>query len=254
MLKIVLLGTGNLAVHLFDALATNKFATVIQVFGRNKEALSYFQDRTDITDSKDNIRDADLYICAVSDDAIKAVSQYPRHKEAIILHCSGAVPLTALPGDCKRGVFYPLQTFSKGRSIDFTKVPICVEAENNEVLEVLLALGKSISETCVAIDSDQRKALHLAAVFANNFTNHLFERAAAICADNKLPFNLLKPLIEETVAKLDTLSPLEAQTGPARRGDQYTQEKHLNLMTDLRDREIYRILSQAIEEKYGNQL
>ncbi|MDX1314527.1 MAG: DUF2520 domain-containing protein [Eudoraea sp.] len=254
MLKIVLLGTGNLAVHLFDALQKSELGTVVQVFGRSRQSLSYFEDKADTTNNPEQLQKADIYICAVSDDAIEVVSRYPSNPDAIVLHCSGAVPLTALPEGGKRGVFYPLQTFSKGRTVDFSQVPICVEAENQEVQQVLLSLGKSISETCVVINSDQRKALHLAAVFANNFTNHLLHRASSICAESDLPFTLLKPLMAETVAKLESLSPLEAQTGPARRGDLHTQQKHMNLLTDIRDQEIYRILSQAIQETYGNQL
>ena len=252
MLSIVLLGTGNLAVHLFEAFASSEIARVVQVFGRDKNALSYFENVVAVTSDPDKLQIADIYICAVSDNAIEMVSKYPESKEAIILHCSGAVPISILPEDSRRGVFYPLQTFSKGRKVDFSKVPICIEADSPEVQNVLLSLGESISETCVIIDSTQRKALHLAAVFANNFTNHLLHRASSICEDNQVAFSLLKPLISETVAKLENLNPLDAQTGPARRGDQATQQEHLKLMSDLQDQEIYRILSQAIQDTYGN--
>ena len=252
MLKIVLLGTGNLATHLFEAFAQSKEANVVQVFGRKNVGLEPFKKKVATTDNPGELQKADIYICAVSDNAIELVAQYPPNKEAIVVHCSGAVALSALPKEIKRGVFYPLQSFTKGRQVDFSKVPVCVEAENQEVLDVLLALGKSISHTCISIDSEQRKALHLAAVFANNFTNHLLHRASTICQEYNLPFSLLKPLITETVAKLDTLSPLEAQTGPARRGDTDTQQKHIKLMNDIQDREIYRILSQAIQDTYGN--
>ena len=254
MLKIVLLGTGNLAEHLFEAFTSSKTAQVVQVVGRNRERLSYFRDRVDTANTTDMQQDAEVYICAVSDDAIEKVSQYPKNQDAIVLHCSGAVPITVLPGGSKRGVFYPLQTFSKDRKVNFSRIPICVEAESQEVLEVLLSIGRSISDTCISITSEQRKSLHLAAVFANNFTNHLLYRASKICEENKLPFSLLLPLIEETVTKIDTLNPFDAQTGPARRDDKKTLEKHMELMTNTQDREIYRILSRAIQETYGNQL
>jgi predicted short-subunit dehydrogenase-like oxidoreductase (DUF2520 family) len=254
MLRIVLLGTGNLASHLFEAFTASEAASVVQIFGRNKENLALFGEKVEITSDAAKLQQADIYICAVSDDAIETVARYPQQQDSIIVHCSGAVPITALPKNRKRGVFYPLQSFSRGRKVDFSRIPICVEAESKEVQEVLLSLGKGISDDCVLIDSDQRKTLHLAAVFVNNFTNHLFYRASAICTKNKLPFRLLQPLIEETVSKLGTLSPFEAQTGPARRGDLSTQQKHLKLMTDIRDQEIYRIISKAIQETYGNEL
>lgn len=252
MLKIVLLGTGNLATHLFEAFAQSKAANVVQVFGRKSAGLAPFKEKVATTDDPGKLQKADIYICAVSDNAIELVAQYPQNEAAIVVHCSGAVALSALPKEVKRGVFYPLQSFTKGSQVDFSKVPVCVEAEKQEVLDVLLELGKSISHTCISIDSEQRKALHLAAVFANNFTNHLLHRASTICQEYNLPFSLLKPLIAETVAKLDTLSPLEAQTGPARRGDRDTQQKHMKLMGDIQDREIYRMLSQAIQDTYGN--
>ncbi|MCE2612361.1 DUF2520 domain-containing protein [Flavobacteriaceae bacterium D16] len=252
MLKIVLLGTGNLATHLFKAFSETKTVNVVQVFGRNSAGLTFFEEKVDTTDDPGKLQKADIYVCAVSDDAIELVAQYPPQEDSIVVHCSGAVGLSALPKEIKRGVFYPLQSFTKGSQVDFSQVPVCVEAEKQEVLDILLALGNSISETCIPIDSDQRKALHLAAVFANNFTNHLLHRASVICEEYNLPFSLLKPLIGETINKLDSLSPLEAQTGPARRGDKDTQQEHMKLISDMQGREIYRILSQAIGDTYGN--
>ena len=146
MLKIVLLGTGNLALHLFEAFTSSEVARVVQVFGRNSKTLGYYKDKVVTTNNPEDLRKADIYICAVSDDAIATVSQYPQDQEALIIHCSGAVPLTALPTGSKRGVFYPVQSFSKNRKIDFSRVPICVEAESQEVLDNLVTLGKSISD------------------------------------------------------------------------------------------------------------
>lgn len=252
MHEIVILGTGNLATHLFEAFTQSEVVSVIQVYGRNPKALSHFQDRTETTTDPDKLRKADVYLCAVSDDAIQTVAQYPKDRNAILVHCSGAVPISTLPEGSRRGVFYPLQTFSKGRDVDFATIPICLEAEQDEVMEVLMALGKAISDSCISISSKQRSTLHLAAVFTNNFTNHLLYRAGQLCEEHQLPLSLLKPLLKETVNKLDSLSPFDAQTGPARRGDMQTEEKHMALLQDHRDQEIYRVLSQAIQETYGD--
>ena len=252
MHKVVLLGTGNLAHHLFDAFTKSNSVSVVQVFGRSAEGLGYFKDRTKVTRKPDDLLYADIYIIAVSDDAIHTVSQYVKNENSIIVHCSGGMGLETLPEGSDRGVFYPLQTFSKGRKLDLSEVPICVEGESEPVLEKLLNLGKAISKICIPVDSEQRSALHLAAVYTNNFTNYLLYKASQICEQNNLSFSLLKPLLSETVAKLDTLSPHEAQTGPARRNDRKTQQKHLEIISSKQDKEIYTLLSEAIQTTYGD--
>ena len=252
MHKVVLLGTGNLAHHLFDAFTNSDSVTVLQVFGRSAAGLAYFKDRTKVTRNPNELLDADIYIIAVNDDAIQTVSQYINNKESIIVHCSGGMGLETLPEGSKRGVFYPLQTFSKGRKPDLSVVPICVEGDSEPVLTKLLNLGKAISKICIPVDSEQRSALHLAAVYTNNFTNHLLYRASQICEQNNLSFSLLKPLLSETVDKLDALSPYEAQTGPARRNDRKTQQKHLEILSGKQDKEIYTLLSEAIQTTYGD--
>ena len=154
----------------------------------------------------------------------------------------------------KRGVFYPLQTFTKGRLLDFSTIPICIEASDNESLALLRLLGEAISQNIYDINSDQRKKLHLAAVFANNFSNHLFHISETLCEKEDLPFELLKPLILETVKKLETLSPKDAQTGPARRDDSISIEKHLELLTNTNHKKIYTLLSEAITKTYEKEL
>lgn len=254
MQKVVLLGTGNLATHLFEAFTRSKNTKVIQVFSRSAEGLKAFENQTKTTQEPDQIALGDIYIIAVSDDAIPYVAQYIKNKNSIIAHCSGAMPLDILPEGYQRGVFYPLQSFTKGRKINFSRVPVCVEGETKKVQSELMTLGTAISNNCVAIDSAQRLALHLAAVYTNNFTNHLLYRASKICEANKLSFSLLQPLLMETVQKLDGLTPYEAQTGPARRRDVLTEKKHLEILNNERDQEIYTLLSKAIRETYGDEL
>lgn len=254
MISIVILGSGNVAKHLFDVFSGKDGMDILQVWGRNKAHLSYFKDRTLIGDGQTGILEADLYIIAVSDDAVAEVAEILCDKKGLVVHTSGSVPLAALGSRDRKGVFYPLQSFSRDREVDFKSVPICIEAKNKGDLELLLQLARSISDHVHEIPSDQRKSLHLAAVFVNNFTNHLFQIGSEICGEHGLPFNMLLPLIRETVQKLDRLSPLEAQTGPARRNDQKTMENHLQQLENKNYKDIYTLISKSISEKYGQKL
>ena len=159
-----------------------------------------------------------------------------------------------LPNSARSGVFYPLQTFSKDREVDFENIPLCVEAKNLEDLVLLKKLAKAISKSVYEISSEQRKSLHLAAVFVNNFTNHLYHIGNEICRKNKLPFDILKPLILETASKVNTLPPIEAQTGPAKRNDEETIEKQLDQLQNREQREVYQILTNSIKASYGKKL
>ncbi|MCM4172108.1 DUF2520 domain-containing protein [Arenibacter sp. TNZ] len=254
MIRVVILGTGNVAKHLFDTFWNIEDINVLQVLGRNKHKLSYFKDKASTSTDYSKMVDADIFLIAVSDDAIAEVAQFLNPKKGIIVHTSGSVPLGALGNQLRKGVFYPLQSFSEGKPIDFKSVPICIEAENEVDLELLLKLAHFISSKVYEISSDQRKSIHLAAVFANNFTNHLFTIASEICADNDLPFHILTPLIKETVQKLDYLPPFDAQTGPAKRNDTKTIENHLNQLKNKNYKDIYSLLSKSIREKYGQEL
>ena len=158
--------------------------------------------------------------------------------------------MEALSKRNRKGIFYPLQTFSKNREVNFNTIPICIEAKEEADLELLTNLGNSLSEKVVEIDSDERSKLHLAAVFVNNFVNHLYAIGDDILGNNELSFDLLHPLIEETASKVKTLSPSEVQTGPARRGDQKTIEKHLHLLTEGPESELYQQLTESLMKKF----
>ncbi len=254
MISLVLLGTGNVAKHLFNAFLGIEEIKVLQLIGRNEDRLAYFKDRmvtgTDFT----KIADADMYIIAVSDDAIASVATFLKEKKGLVVHTSGNVPLQSLGDQNKKGVLYPLQTFSEGRKINFKEVPICVEAEDKKNLDLLKKLAGLISLEVHEITSDQRKSLHLAAVFVNNFTNFLFTIGHDICTEHNLPFSLLTPLIKETVNKLETLPPIASQTGPAKRNDVKTMESHLDQLKDKNYQDIYSLFSKLIGEKYGQKL
>ena len=253
MISIVILGTGNVAKHLFDAFTAQNGVEIIQVYGRSQNAFSYFNP-IHTTSDLSNIKEADIYIVAISDDAISEVSKFLVAKKGLIVHTSGSIPMNILPIKHRRGVFYPLQTFTANRKVDFKEIPICIEAENKADYELLIELGSAISAKVIQLDSVQRKALHLAAVFASNFTNHMYHIAQEICIQNDAPFELLLPLINETATKIQDLSPFDAQTGPARRNDKGTHEKHLVQLKHKKHRKIYSLLSKSIQKTYGKKL
>ncbi|GGW31922.1 Rossmann-like and DUF2520 domain-containing protein [Arenibacter certesii] len=254
MISIIILGSGNVAKHLFDTFLDQNEIKILQVIGRNKDQLSYFNKMAEISTDFANILDADLYLIAVSDDAIPEVAKSLINKKGIVAHSSGSVPLNALDPKNRRGVFYPLQSFSAGKKIDFKSVSICIEAENKNDLKLLEQLGNIISNNVQEVSSEQRKSLHLAAVFVNNFTNHLFHIGHEICKGNDIPFQILIPLIKETVNKLDYITPYDAQTGPARRNDFSTIENHLKQLKTKNNKDIYTLISKSISEKYGKEL
>ena len=253
MLTIVLLGTGNLSKHLFEAFSKTEKAKVIQVVGRNNDRLSQFSRTVAVSNDFGSIMDADIYIIAVNDDAILEVSNHLLNKKGIVVHTSGAMNMDVIKVE-NRGVFYPLQTFTEDKPLDFTTIPICVEAKSLETLQLLKKLAGAISNNVQEIDSAQRKKMHLAAVFVNNFTNYLYGVGEAICLEEGLSFDLLKPLILETAEKVQSMSPWEAQTGPAKRGDKKSIQGHLTLLKDKTQIELYTLISEAIKQAYEKKL
>ncbi|NKI32082.1 Rossmann-like and DUF2520 domain-containing protein [Croceivirga thetidis] len=249
MPTVVLIGTGNVAHHLFRALKEN----IIQVFGRNEQALREFSESTSTTSSIDELVAADLYLLAVSDDAIKEVSRQFSHVKGLLAHTSGSVPISQLSSE-RKAVFYPLQTFTFGRDLNFSTIPICLEATNKEDYGILEELANSISKSVYRINTEQRKKLHLAAVFANNFSNHIFQIAMEICEQENVDFDLLKPLIIETINKIEHLNPIDAQTGPAKRNDIQTMQAHLEGLQDPMHKKIYQMLSKSIRKSHEEKL
>lgn len=254
MISITILGTGNVAKHLFDAFMVNNDIEIIQIYGRTENALSQFNHQVNTTTDLSKLKAADIYLVAISDDAIAEVSKLLVDKKGLIAHTSGSVAINVLPKKNSRGVFYPLQTFSAHRKVNFKEIPICIEAENEADFELLHQLASAISDKVIQINSDQRKALHLAAVFANNFTNHIYNIAQEICMQKSVPFELLLPLIKETAEKIQDLTPLEGQTGPARRNDKGTLKKHLAQLQKKEHKKIYSLLSKSIQKTYGKKL
>ncbi len=246
MLEIVIIGSGNVAQHLIKAFKKSRKIKVVQVFARNKEAISHLVVPSKITSNFNDLKEVSLYIIAVSDNAVVEVSSKIPFTNKTVLHTSGSIAIADLDAKNIRGSFYPVQTFSKAKNVDFKKIPICIEIEQETMYKVLDIIAFSISDIVYKITSNQRKSLHIAAVFVSNFVNHMYQIGNEICTENKVSFEILKPLILETANKVMQLSPIDAQTGPAKRNDTQTINSHLNFLSDENQKEIYKILTKSI--------
>jgi len=249
MITAILLGSGNVAIHLAKAMHSIKGIVFIQRYARNCTNDAFFDNQIPKTDRLDDLMDADLYILAVSDDAISPLSARLKATSGLVVHTSGSMPVHALLCNAQRGVLYPVQTFSKQKNINFSKVPLCLETERTEDMVLLRQFALSLSSKVYELSSEQREKLHLAAVFANNFSNYMFKIADEICCKYRFPFEILKPLIQETGNKILEMSPYDAQTGPARRKDLKVIQKQKDLL-ESDNKEIYALLSQAIIKTY----
>ncbi len=247
MIQIVIIGSGNVAQHLISAFTKSKEIEIVQVFSRQKESLHTLIDPSKIITDYNELAEADLYIISVSDDAIAFVSSQLPFKNRLVVHTSGSVPLISLDKKNRKGIFYPLQTFTKGKAIDFSTIPFCLESDYEKDIKLLEKVAKTISNKIYKTDENQRKALHVSAVFVNNFVNEMYRIGNEICEENKVSFEILKPLILETVNKVMTLSPNEAQTGPAKRNDTKTIQSHLDFLSNKNHAIIYKLLTQSIQ-------
>jgi predicted short-subunit dehydrogenase-like oxidoreductase (DUF2520 family) len=247
MIQISIIGSGNVAQHLIKAFTKCKGIEIVQVFSRKKDSLAHLIDAEKITSHFSDLKEADLYVISVTDNAISEVAEQLPFQNRLVVHTSGTTSIAALNSKNRRGVFYPLQTFSKDKAVDFSVIPVCLEAENKQDHTILETVAKSISNAVFSISSEQRKAIHISAVFVNNFTNHLYQIGLQICEEHQVPFEILKPLIQETAEKIQTLTPIDAQTGPAKRHDSETIDAHLNYLTDENQKNIYKILTQSIQ-------
>jgi predicted short-subunit dehydrogenase-like oxidoreductase (DUF2520 family) len=246
MIRVSIIGSGNVAQHLIVAFSKTTDIELVQVFARKDAAVAHLTSPDKIYTNFNDIIAADLLIIAITDDAITEVSAAIPFSNELVVHTSGSVSIEAINNKNRPGVFYPLQTFSKSKEVDFKTIPICIETKNEKDFEILEKVAKSISNTVYKINSEQRKALHIAAVFVCNFVNYLYQIGNDICIENDLPFDILKPLIQETANKILTLSPNQAQTGPAKRKDIQTINAHLSFLSDENQKEIYKMLTKSI--------
>ena len=249
-MRITLIGSGNVATHL-GAAFKNAGHHIVQVFSRNADhaaLLAYHLKADAISNFNDISPETDLFVISVKDDVIEEVASALSVHHKPLVHTSGATPLASLQKYSDRaGVFYPLQTFSKTKEVNFKTVPVCIEAADQHLEEMLKQLASSISNSVHVVDSEQRKVLHLAAVFACNFPNYLYHASQQLLAQHQLDFDLLRPLIKETADKVQEHMPDQVQTGPAIRNDERTMASHLALLNGNEElTAIYALLSQAI--------
>ena len=247
---IVIIGAGNVATHLAQKLFSEG-CCIRQIFSRTENAAHTLAEKVNavpITDLRRTDKAADLYIIAVKDDAIASVLPYLACVRGLVVHTSGSAGIEVFE-NCRinnYGVLYPMQTFSKKRAIDFHEVPFFIEACDEENLHAVSALAHIFSDHVTVTTSEQRRKIHLGAVFACNFTNHMYALTEQILKEACVPFEIMRPLINETVQKTKEMSPVEAQTGPAVRYDKTVMNKHLRLIEDIRTKEIYIKISESI--------
>lgn len=248
------IGAGNVAWHISQALAEH--INIRQVFSRDHANASLLADKIGaqpVSDLSEIAPGADFYLISVPDDHIPdVIAATAGIKSGIWAHTSGSMPIDVF--DAKKdkyGVFYPLQTFSKTKQVDISQVPMLIEGSDDVVASTLRSLAENISANVRLAGSPERKQLHVAAVFACNFVNYMWIQADSLLRKAGLDFSMLKPLLSETLNKLDDLPPIQAQTGPARRGDFLTVEKHLGMLSP-EQAEIYRLLTDKIHNLYHN--
>lgn len=253
-MEVVFIGSGSVATHLALALKA-KGVTISQVYSRTKinaatlaEKLntSYTTDLSEIYDK------ADIYFYALNDASFRNTLKSFDLPDAIHVHTGGSIPMSEFDGIARKyGVFYPLQTFSKEKEVDFSQIPICIEANNGDVQQKLLDLANLLNSKTYLISSEQRKKLHLAAVFACNFSNYMYDISSQILEEIGVGFDILKPLIMETALKVQSVTPYKGQTGPAVRFDDKIITNHLNMLKNRRDlKKIYKILSKDIYKRH----
>ena len=249
-MRITIIGSGNVATHL-SAAFKNAGHIIVQIYSRtmqNAALLAYHVKAQPVDDLAEISADTDIFVIAVKDDAIGIIAEKLAPHNKLIVHTSGAAGLYVLSAFTDNaGVFYPLQTFSKTKEVEFLQVPLCIEGVDKNITTQLLNLARSVSNNVYEVDTQQRKILHLAAVFACNFPNYLYTVAQQLLADEDLDFNMLRPLILETAQKVQNRFPAVVQTGPAVRNDTTTMNFHLQLLEGRDElKEIYALLSQGI--------
>lgn len=252
--KIVLIGAGNVATHLGKALQDVGYH-IVQVYSRTETSASALGRllQTVYTTSLETVyTDADIYIVALKDSALQKLlpAIVKGREKALFLHTAGSMPMNLWKDyACHYGVLYPMQTFSKQRKVDFNNVSFFLEANGNVEMESLKRIATSLSPKVYEASSDQRKYLHMAAVFACNFTNHMYALCDKLLSEQDIPFEVMLPLIDETARKVHELKPLEAQTGPAVRYDVNVINRHLSMLQDNPDMcDLYERISKSIHK------
>ena len=255
-MKAVFIGSGSVATHLAIALK-NKGVTISQIYSRTASNAEILADKVGASFTNDITeidQQADIYFYAIKDNFLLKLLEQIELPDALHVHTAGSIPMSIFqPFTTKYGVFYPLQTFSKQKEVDFSQIPICIETCNLEVQQQLVELAHLLTTKICIVSTEQRRDLHLAAVFACNFTNYMYDVASKILEETGIGFDLLLPLITETVDKVRTMKPYDAQTGPAVRFDEKTITRHLKMLKNRPDlKTIYKLLSKNIHKRHSN--
>ena len=252
MISVVILGTGNVGTHLVKAIQAAEHINLVQWYCRNPKAIKSEVNAVELCHDLEQLKLADVYIIAVSDKAISAISNQLPFENRLVVHTSGSVAMKQLDLKLRRGVFYPLQTFSATSELHFSDVPFCIETLNKDDSKLLQRLAAAMGSPYYMINTEQRQALHLSAVFINNFTNQLYRIAHELSDSKNINFEILKPLILETAKKIQHTSPYNAQTGPAKRNDHVTINHHLRTLENHPEyQSIYKQLTQSIQTTHG---
>ena len=245
--SVNIIGSGNVASHFAFAFKA-KDISVKCIYSRTLENAQKLADdiKTSYTDNLDDLKDVDLTLIAIKDDAIEEISK-KLYTKSIVVHSSGSVSINALNSHFDNGIFYPLQTFSKEKEVDWQNLPICVESSDVNTKEILIKLAKKLSSNVHYLTSEQRKKAHLSAVIACNFSNHFYALAYKLMQENEIDFQLIEPLIKATANKVGTENPALLQTGPAVRKDTDTINKHIEMLDDSSDlQKLYQDISNSI--------
>ena len=251
--KITFIGSGNVAWGLAPFFLNNEIE-ITEIFSTNKSTSNEFANKFNCKPASSLTtldKNSDMYLFAIPDKEIAEVARDFPDVNGIVAHTSGIVPINVLKRFNKYGVFYPLQTFSKGLAVDICKVPFCIEASDEVVEKELYSLASKLSNNVHLINSEQRKKLHLSAVLVSNFSNLLYNYANELLEEEGIDFKLLIPLMEESVRKMQFLKPHDAQTGPAKRNDKNTIEEHLRMLESYPEiQNLYKLLSEQIRTRY----
>ena len=251
-MNIFVIGSGNVATHLSCAMLKAGHS-ITGVCGRNYKhtaELAEALNTTPFTNINQIPTNADIYLISVSDDSIAEVAAQIPEVEGIVAHTAGSVPMSVLKRFGNYGVVYPLQSFSKSRQINVSRVPFCIEGNDCSTANSLIALARYLSKDVRPMTSDQRAQLHIAAVFASNFVNSMYAEAETILKKSNISFDIMQELIAETAAKAVELGPVAAQTGPARRGDTKVMNHQIQSLADGGLQKLYSFVSERIQCRY----
>ena len=245
MMNLSIIGSGNVGKHFVKLVENSENLNIIQWLSRSKSSYQKIKTTSDFK----NIKKADVYIFCVSDKSIHEASIKLNLTNQLIVHTSGINQFNVLCNNNRRGVFYPLQTFSKQNKTQELEIPMCIETEYKKDMKLLIDLCKYLNLKYYEVNHEKRKILHLAAVFSNNFSNHLYSIAHKITKKSNIDFDILKPLIQETANKILLLEPANAQTGPAVRDDRVTINDHLKLLKNDDYKKLYKTFTQLIKDE-----